>query len=98
MPRVLHVRALFLKQITAAWSAAPAPPGLGSWGFRMLNGLAVSCLHDAPLVSPGSSLSTHWAGLLRHPKRRHSLSIPARPSLSHHVASLPLGRPRRPPW
>lgn len=54
LPRVLHVRALFLKQITAAWSAAPAPPGLGSWGFRMLNGLAVSCLHDAPLVSLGS--------------------------------------------
>ena len=97
LPRVLHVRDLFLKQITTAWRAAQAPPAPGSWGFRMLNGLAVSCLHDAPLVSLGSSRSTRWAGLLCRPKWRHSLSTPARPSLSCRVASLPLGRPRKPP-
>lgn len=58
LPRVLHVRALFLKQITAAWSAAPGssrPGVLGSWMLNAWPSPAPPPPHDAPLNLLGSA-------------------------------------------
>lgn len=64
-----YTRALFLKQITAAWSAAPASrPGVLGFPDAERPGRLLPPRRSFGL--PGLKCSTCWAGLLRHPKWR----------------------------